>query len=57
MTQQQIIESAMKLTIMDAMEKGHINKDDLIAYMSSDVFEKAVHRYATAIKEEIASLV
>ena len=57
MTQQQIIEKAMQLTIMDAIEKGHVNKNDLITYMSSDVFEKSVDRYATVIKEEIASLV
>lgn len=57
MTQKQIIEKAMQLTIMDAIEKGHVNKDDLIKYMSSDVFEKSVDRYATVIKEEIASLV
>jgi len=57
MTQQQIIEKAMQLAIMDAMEKGHVNKEDLITYMSSDVFEKSVDRYAVVIKEEIASLV
>ena len=38
-------EVAMKMVIMDAIEKGHTNKNDLVDYMKSEVFEKAVRNY------------
>ena len=38
-------EVAMQMVIMDAMEKGHTNKDEIIQFMSSLVFEKQVNEY------------
>jgi hypothetical protein len=33
------------MVIMDAIEKGHTNATELIEYMKSEVFEKAVKNY------------
>ena len=38
-------EVAMKMVLMDAIEKGHTNQNDLIEYMKSEVFETAVRNY------------
>jgi len=38
-------EIAMQLVIMDAMEKGHTDKDGLIEYMKSETFANAVQGY------------
>ena len=43
-------EVAMKMVIMDAIEKGHTNQNDLIAYMKSEVFETAVRHYISMFK-------
>lgn len=50
MTNQTTIEIAMQIVIMDAIEKGHTNAAELIEYMKSDVFTKAVKEYAVMIK-------
>ena len=39
------LEKAIQLVIMDAIEKGHTNANDLTNYMQSVVFEKAVENY------------
>jgi hypothetical protein len=44
-------EAAIQMVIMDAMEKGHTDKTELIAYMASKTFEAAVERYAEMFKE------
>ena len=38
-------EIAAQMVIMDAIEKGHTNKDELIQYMNTEVFANAVKRY------------
>ena len=38
-------EVAIQMVIMDAIEKGHTNKNELIDYMKSEVFETAVRNY------------
>lgn len=43
-------EVAIKMVIMDAIEKGHTNTNELIAYMKSLVFEKAVKSYVSLMK-------
>ena len=35
-------QTAIQMVIMDAIEKGHTNANELIEYMKSEVFEKAV---------------
>jgi len=44
-------ELAAKLTILDAIEKGHVLKTDIIEYMRSDVYIKSVHSYVELIKD------
>ncbi len=43
------LEIAVQLVIMDAIEKGHTDKKDLIAYMSSETFNNAVENYLSLI--------
>jgi len=43
-------ELAAKLTILDAIEKGHVLKTDIIEYMRSEVYIKSVESYARVIK-------
>lgn len=38
-------EMAIQMVIMDAIEKGYTNPNELIQYMKSQVFEKAVKNY------------
>ena len=38
-------QTAIQMVIMDAIEKGHTNSNELIEYMKSEVFEKAVKNY------------
>lgn len=45
------IELAMQLTIMDAMEKGHTNKDELILYMESETFKSSVKNYLSTMDD------
>jgi hypothetical protein len=40
---------AIQMVILDAIEKGHTNTKELISYMSSKVFEKAVKNYISLI--------
>ena len=45
------VEIAVKMVIMDAMAKGHTDKNELIAYMQSETFEKAVKVYIDLMNE------
>ena len=45
-------ELAAQLVIMDAIEKGHIATDEIIAYMGSEVFANAVKRYVALFTEQ-----
>lgn len=45
------IQTAIQMVIMDAMEKGHTNANELIDYMKSEVFEKAVENYILMFNE------
>lgn len=38
---------AAKLVVMDAIEKGHTNKAEIIEYVKSDTFKKAVKSYVS----------
>ena len=38
-------QAAIQMVIMDAIEKGYTNTNELISYMKSEVFEKAVKNY------------
>ena len=38
-------QAAIQMVIMDAIEKGHTNSAELISYMKSEVFGKAVKNY------------
>lgn len=44
-------EAAVQMVIMDAMAKGHTDKNDIIAYMQSETFENAVKRYIDLMNE------
>ena len=44
-------EKALQMVIMDAIEKGHTNTNELIEYMASDVCKKAVQRYINLFEE------
>ncbi len=43
-------EMAIQMVIMDAIEKGHTNTDELCEYMKSEVFMSAVENYITLMK-------
>jgi len=45
-----ILTKAVEMTILDAIEKGHTNSAELIEYMKSATFEKAVKNYVELIK-------
>lgn len=47
-------QKAMELVIMDAIEAGHVNKDDLIKYMGSDAFKGQVNRYVSMFEQEFS---
>ncbi len=38
-------ETAIKMVILDAIEKGHTDPSELAAYMKTDIFKNAVLRY------------
>ena len=40
-------EKAIQVVIMDAIEKGHTDKNELMAYMQSEVFANAVKNYVS----------
>jgi hypothetical protein len=44
-------QTAIQMVIMDAIEKGHKNANELIEYMKSEVFEKAVKNYISMFNE------
>ena len=44
-------QTAIQIVIMDAIEKGHTNANELIEYMKSEVFEKAVKNYISMFDE------
>ena len=44
-------QTAIQMVIMDAIEKGHTNSNELIEYMKSEVFEKAVKNYISMFNE------
>ena len=39
------LQAAMQFVIMDAIEKGHTNKAELMQYMETETFETAVRNY------------
>ena len=39
------MQTAIQMVIMDAIENGHTNQSELIAYMKTEVFEKSVLNY------------
>jgi len=41
---------AIQFVVMDAMEKGHTNTDELIEYMKSNTFEIAVKGYLSLME-------
>lgn len=57
MTIKGLTELAMQTVIMDAMEKGHTNKNELIQYMKSDTFKSSVNTYVNMFKEEFKEVV
>ena len=42
MSNETVTEMAVETVIMDAIQKGHTNKNELVEYMKTDVFEKSV---------------
>jgi hypothetical protein len=44
-------QAAIQMVIMDAIEKGHTNAKDLIDFMKSEIFEKAVQNYIAMFNE------
>lgn len=45
LTNESKIEAAMQMVILDAIEKGHTCKSEMIDYMQSPEFEKQVKAY------------
>ena len=45
-------EKAIQMVIMDAIEKGHTDKNELMAYMQSEVFANAVQNYVSLFNQE-----
>jgi hypothetical protein len=44
-------QTAIQMVIMDAIEKGHTNANELIDYMKSEVFETAVNNYISLLDQ------
>jgi hypothetical protein len=51
MTTATTTQAAIQMVIMDAIEKGHTNSNELIEYMKSEVFENAVKNYVLMFNE------
>lgn len=51
MATQIAIETAVKMTILDAIKKGHTSPAELSAYMQSPVFETACAHYVALFNE------
>jgi len=47
--------AAIKLTLLDAIEKGHTARSELIEFMKSKTFQEAAKRYAKFLEEEFGS--
>jgi len=47
---------AIDMVIMDAIERGHTDPNDLIRYMNTTTFEKAVKSYISMIGEAKAAI-
>jgi len=47
---------AIDMVIMDAIERGHTDTNDLIRYMNTTTFENAVKRYISMIGEVKAAI-
>ncbi len=47
-----ILKAAMEMTIMDAIENGHIDKSELIEYMKSETFKTSVNSYVKKFESE-----
>lgn len=47
---------AIKIVLLDAIEKGHTNPSDLIKYMKTDTFEKTVKRCLAMMEETKSAL-
>jgi hypothetical protein len=50
----QAAEFGAQMAIMDAMEKGHTDKNELISYMKSETFINAAASYARMFEELLA---
>jgi hypothetical protein len=50
-TKETKITMAIQLVVMDAMEKGHTDTEEIIEYMKTDVFHKAVKNYVAIMDE------
>lgn len=48
------MQTAIQMVIMDAIEKGHTNSNELIDYMKSETFEFAVKNYLELLKTLVA---
>ena len=51
LTNQTKLQCAIQMVIMDAIEKGHTNANELAQYMKSKVFETAVNNYISIFNE------
>jgi hypothetical protein len=45
---------ASQMVIMDAIEKGYTNKDEILQYMKSETFAEAVRSYVILLEKEFA---
>jgi hypothetical protein len=55
MTIETATEKAIELTIIDAIEKGHTEPAELIAYMESETFKTAALNYRSLLLNEFAN--
>ena len=51
-----LTEKAIGLVIMDAINNGHTDKDELIKYMASKEFKASVKGYVDMFKAEFAKI-
>jgi len=47
-----IAKQAIQLTIMDAIENGHCDKNELIEYMKSETFQSSAIKYKEMLQAE-----
>ena len=47
---------AAEQVILDAIEKGHTDKSELMAYMQSDTYKQAVLSYVKTMREAFSSI-